>query len=256
MKNIIKSNQHLKDNARSILDNQVFLTLIIVLLIYPGSSNSVKGKTINNGADSLYTVNQLKEDFVILRNALEEGHAGLYRYTPKEELDKMFEKTDKSLAEPMTEIEFFVKLCPLISEIHCGHTRIGLSRSTTSFINTSPITIPFSFEFIGSKTYLLHNYSEIENLAMGGEVVSINGNSIDSIVREMLPLTSSDAHIQTYKYHYLKSSNNFSRLYASLYGQSSSFSIIYKSPLTNKEETLEVKGISKETMMKIAEEII
>ena len=253
MKNI-KSNQLCNINIKEILTNPGLLTLIIFLFICITSFNSARGKNILGETDSLYTVNQLREDFVIMQNTLQEGHAGLYRYTAKEELDKMFEKTYQSLNEPMTEIDFFVKLYPLISNIHCGHTRIGLSRSTTRLINTSPITIPFSFEFIAGKTYLLQNYSEIENLAMGGEVVSINGNPIDSIIIKMLPLTSSDAHIQVYKYHYLESLNNFSRLYTSLYGQSLSFAIKYKSPLTKMEETLEVKGISMETMMNIGEE--
>ena len=254
MRNNIKADQFSKDNMRGILNKLRLVTLIIILFFWSGNLNSVKVKNINSGTDSLYTVNQLKEDFAILRNALEEGHAGLYRDTPKAELDKIFERIYQSLNVPMTEIDFFVKLYPLISNIHCGHTRIGLSRSTTRLINTSPITIPFSFEFIDGKIYLLQDYSEIENLEMGGEVISINDNPIDCIIMKMLPLTSSDAHIQTYKYYYLKSLNNFSRLYASLYGQSSSFSIKYKSPLTIKEEILEVKGISIETLMKIGEE--
>ena len=33
---------------------------------------------------------QLQRDFDVLRRALEEAHGGLYRYTPKAELDKTF----------------------------------------------------------------------------------------------------------------------------------------------------------------------
>ena len=254
MKNNIQPTQHQKENSRVILDDLGFLILMMLLFISPLSSNAENGNIINCSTDTLYTVKQLKEDFVILRNALEEGHAGLYRYTLKEEFDKMFDKIDQSLTESLSEIDFFLKLDPLITNIHCGHTRMGLSSPTNSFINMSPITIPFSFEFINNKTYILYNYSEIKDLIMGGEVVSINGNPIDSIVQKMLPLISSDAQIQTFKYHYLKKANNFSRLYALLYGQCTSFSIIYKSPLNNEKETIDVKGISKAKMMKIAEE--
>ena len=255
MKNSIQPTQHRKENTRGILYNLGLPILMILLFLSTTNSNGENINTLNNNIiDTLYTVKQLKEDFVILHKALEEGHAGLYRYTPKAEFDEMFEKIKQSLNKPMSEIEFFLKLDPLIANIHCGHTRMGLSSSTISFINKSPITIPFSFEFINKKTYLLYNYSELKNLMMGGEVVSIKGNPIDSIVQKMLPLISSDAHIQTFKYHYLKKANNFSRLYALLYGQSASFSIIYKSPLSSKEDTLEIKGISKEAMMKIADE--
>ena len=253
MKNNIQPTQHRKENTRGILDDLGLLILMILLFISPVSSNAENGNTINCSKDTLYTVKQLKEDFFILRNALEEGHPGLYRYTLKKEFDKMFEKIDQSLDEPMSEIEFFLELNPLIADIHCGHTRMGLSSATTSFINKSLITIPFSFKFINNKTYFLYNYSEIKDLKMGSEVISINGNPIDSIIQRMLPLISSDAHIQTFKYRYLEKENNFSRLYALLYEQSTFFSIVYKSLLNNEKETLKVKGISKEAMVKIAE---
>lgn len=250
----MKKNIKCKKQSKGILTYPVMLFLITILFLYSGGLSFVKAQTINSWSDSTYMVDQLKEDFTILRNALEEGHSGLYRYTSKDEFDKLFEKMNQSLTEPMTEIEFYVKLYPLITKIRCGHTRIGLSRPTTTTINKSPITIPFSFEFIGNKTYLLRNYSELENLAMGGEVISINGKSIASILREMLSYISSDAHILSYKYQYIKRLNHFSRIYAWLYGQSDSFSIVYKSPSSNKEETLEVKGLDRETMMSIAEE--
>lgn len=254
MENHILSQLHRKDFAQGILDNLGLLILLVLLIIFPTTSNSQNAKTLNINTDTLFTVGQLNEDFALLRKALEEGHAGLYRYTSKEEFDKMFENVEQSLTEPMSEIEFFLKLDPLIANVHCGHTRMGLSSNTTASLNTEPISIPFSLKFVDSKTYLLNNYSEIEDLKMGVEVVSINGNPIDTIVGKMLPLISSDAHIQTSKYQYLKKGNNFSRLYALLYGQCTSFSIFYKSPLNNENETIDVKGISKETMLKIAED--
>ena len=40
--------------------------------------------------DQLFQPEQMKEDLKILRQALEEGHPGLYLYTTKDDFDKKF----------------------------------------------------------------------------------------------------------------------------------------------------------------------
>ena len=37
---------------------------------------------------------KLRGDFRIARQALEEGHSGIYRYTSKEELDRLFDQAE------------------------------------------------------------------------------------------------------------------------------------------------------------------
>lgn len=253
MKTITLFTPERKRNSNRSLHIPGLLILIILLISSAQKLNGKNQSSLDSGADTLYSVKQLNEDFTVLLEALEEGHPGLYRYAPAKIFDKLFAKTKQSLDKPMSEIDFFLKLDTLIAGIHCGHTRIGLSSTLNSHINNSRITIPFSFKFINNKTYLLNNYSEKKDLITGGEVISINGNSIGSIIRKMLPLISSDASILTYKYRYLEKANNFSRLYALLYGIDTSFTIIYSSPVNSKPDTLKVKGISKTTMLKIAE---
>ena len=57
-----------------------------------------------------FTPEQLKSDFELLRDALEEGHGGLYHYTPKEELDRQFDRISKSLDQSLTEVDFVIEL--------------------------------------------------------------------------------------------------------------------------------------------------
>jgi hypothetical protein len=58
---------------------------------------------------------------------LEEGHGGFDRYTPASVLKKSFDDAMDGLAGPMTELEFYLKLLPLIAEVKDGHTRAQLS---------------------------------------------------------------------------------------------------------------------------------
>jgi hypothetical protein len=41
-------------------------------------------------------------DFRIARSALEEGHSGIYRYTPKADLDAAFDGAAKQISGPMS----------------------------------------------------------------------------------------------------------------------------------------------------------
>lgn len=247
----------MKTGTRSgFLCRQKIIAAIIspILLLFPTTLFSQNINTPHRSTDSLFQAQQLKDDLLILRQSLEEGHPGLYRYTPKDELDKRFDEIDRRLDHPMSEIEFYMLVDPLITDIHCGHTRLALSVGTNALFNNLPISIPFSFKFIGQKTYLLYNYSENTDLEMGGEVISIDGKPIDEIVAPMLPLINANAHIQTSKYRYLEKANNFSRWYALLYGQRQSFTIVYRSLKNAKMCSLQIKGISKEAMTKISKE--
>ena len=49
------------------------------------------------GAPDPVPPEKLREDFRILRGALEEGHPGIYRYTPKQVLDRRFDQAEKVL---------------------------------------------------------------------------------------------------------------------------------------------------------------
>src|SRR6185295_1928328 len=64
----------------------------------------------------------LKEDFTILRNKIESSQPGLYLYTSKDSLDKIFDKIGASLNEPMTSIEFYRKIAPLNKHLRNLHT--------------------------------------------------------------------------------------------------------------------------------------
>ena len=53
-----------------------------------------------------FSAQELEEDFKILRDALEEGHAGLYRYTSKERFDEHFDSLQISLIKASPKLNF------------------------------------------------------------------------------------------------------------------------------------------------------
>ena len=192
--------------------------------------------------EHVYSVEQLREDFLLLRTALEEAHAGLYYYSSKDEMDKLFDSVFESLDQPLTEPDFYRHIALLTAGINDGHTRILYSRPFDEYLSAEPVLFPLNLVFIEDKTYVSRNYSEIEDIVEGGEILSIDGHPMDDILVKMLPYIPSDGHIQTSKLNFLRSTENFGRLYSLLFKRGSSFTIDYRSPEDGKRKRIRVAG--------------
>lgn len=201
-----------------------------------------------------FPIEQLKEDFKILRLALDEGHGGLHRYTKKEDLDKHFDSIYHSLESPLNEIQFYRKLLPLIAAINDGHTRISMSTAFRKHMEQQPNLIPFKFVFIKQKPYILRNYSTNPDLNLGSEVISINEQPIDKIINAMLKIIPSDAHIQTSKFRKLESPVLFSDLYNILFTPASTFVLVLKLDQEKTLKKITVKGLTERQLTSAAKE--
>src|SRR5256885_5274802 len=67
---------------------------------------------------------EMCEDFDLMRGALEDAHAGLYRYSTKPEMDRVFDAQRAKLGRPMTELEAMAVLAETVAFIRCGHTSV------------------------------------------------------------------------------------------------------------------------------------
>ena len=52
------------------------------------------------------SIDAIRSDFDLLRHALEEAHPGLYRFSTKGEMDRMFAAQRAKLQRPMTRLQF------------------------------------------------------------------------------------------------------------------------------------------------------
>jgi len=116
----------------------------------------------------------LQEDFRIFRSALEEGHSGIYRYTPKAELDRSFDTAAKQIVRPMSALEFYRMLAPVVAEIKCGHTAVLPPRDIQAALAETIPLFPFDVEVSDGKVYTLREYMPDEQHLTGLEVREIN----------------------------------------------------------------------------------
>jgi hypothetical protein len=217
----------------------IFLLIVPVSQSFSLQENQEKA----SGPDKTFPIERIQEDFRIFRNALEEGHAGLYRYTPKEELDAHFASIGKELDRPLTEYDFYRLLAPLIAHIHDGHTRINLSATLEDSLASQPVLFPFNLRFIDKKAYLFRNYSENDKVVMGSELLSIGGHPVSEIIQRMLPFVPHDALIETAKYRRLESTSRFGTLLSILYGWVPFYTLTYRELGSQEEKTTTVASV-------------
>jgi C-terminal processing protease CtpA/Prc len=168
-------------------------------------------------------VEKLREDLEVLWSSLEEGHAGLDRYTPKATLKRTFDDAMAGLKAPLTEFEFYLRLLPLIAEIKDGHTRALLSEAAEGFLEAEPVAFPFGLRFLGGKAYVFRNLSEDRSVREGAELLTVNGMAVTEVLSELLLLIPNDAGIETRKLRQLESPAVFGRLFALRFGRPTSF---------------------------------
>ncbi len=138
---------------------------------------------------------QLTQDFQVFRNAFEEGHPGLYRYSSKADMDHVFERASEALSGTMTLDQFYRVLSKVTAAVNCGHTRLLPTAEMTSRLEQSEF--PFDVRVIDGRVYILHDYSTEDDRMKGSEVLSVNGHQIDQLLGAMLQSVEGDGRSAT-----------------------------------------------------------
>ena len=150
-----------------------------------------------------FSADTVKQSIADVTKELSLKQPGFYRYTSKEEFNKYIDSVKSTISDSLTESESYLKFKAIISKIHCLHTGISLPKNYTDSIHTLPVLFPFQLYFINNKAYVIKNHSDNKSILPGDEIVSINGQNINSIVEQLLPFIPSDGYNLTMKYRAL-----------------------------------------------------
>lgn len=185
-----------------------------------------------------FSVEQLQEDFVQLRNALENSHPARLRYETEGELNHLFNVAHDSLQNPMTELEFFRVIAPLVARHHCGHTIVMPSMDLLNELESQGMVLPLGIYRAGGKAYVDADYNSGSGVTLGSEVLSINGVSINQVYNRIMAGMSADAMNTSMKIRRLN--RQFSLYYYYFWGESAQFNLVVKVPGSSGETTLTV----------------
>ncbi|MFN8347961.1 MAG: S41 family peptidase [Spirosomataceae bacterium] len=174
-----------------------------------------------------YSVEQLRQDFSLMRHALEEAHPGIYRYTSPDSIRWIFDQTFQKLDHPMTERQFRRTVNPVFSYIRCGHTDIYPSKDYTRYLKKNkPKEFPLTVYYSQNQLRILQNRTDDSTLTVGTEILSLDGRSVAQVTDEMRRLIPSDGYNQTFKNTVINGS--FGSFYRYLYGNNDTFNIMVK----------------------------
>lgn len=159
--------------------------------------------------DKKYSVSELQADYHQVREVLQKKHVRLYEYTSKDKFDKLFDSLYLCINSSMTEREFQYFISPIISKVHCSHTKILPSKYLTEHINEYIDAPPFKLYFSDGKAFLKNNYSSDTSVEIGVQVLSINRIPIELIINNFAKRIYNEGMNTTWIY---------SRLNAALFG--------------------------------------
>ncbi|CAN0534022.1 unnamed protein product, partial [Scytosiphon promiscuus] len=123
--------------------------------------------------DSISYLNDLN----IYRQALEQSHPSLYRFTPKEKYDALFDTIISNLNDNTTELDFFRSVSQISSLIREGHSYVRPSKSLSASLKNKRL---FPIRVLVEDDHIIVQASrsaELEYLKKAA-IYSINGQSI------------------------------------------------------------------------------
>lgn len=175
------------------------ISLSIVLLIVSCQST----KKFNEGLSQPISVEKLHSDVDYSYKKLKQLHPKLYWYISKEKLEYKFDSLKKTIQKPMTGLDFYKELSPVLRSIGQGHLGVSpsfekLSKKEEKLLKKKG-KLPFNqldLEFLDDKLIVLKNRSR-HQINENAEIVSVNNESPQKIINTLKTRIASDGYNQT-----------------------------------------------------------
>lgn len=122
-------------------------------------------------------------DIALLRQALEQVHAGYGRYTPRRVMDNAFAKLEARARSPMTDLELYRDVALLLARIRCGHTKAEYPPDLEKWRETHATHLPITVRIFGKRLFV--EKCAAGSIERGTEIVRINHISVTDIVTKL-----------------------------------------------------------------------
>ncbi|HSD13624.1 MAG TPA: S41 family peptidase [Flavobacterium sp.] len=177
-----------------------FVSLALCLM---AGCNSVGYKNIY--PEKVIAEKKLKADVDYTYKKLKKLHPKLYWYISKESLDYKFDSLKSTITKPLSSIEFYTKISPVIASIKQGHTIIfplpkrlsKKEKKAYSKKGAGPLS-QFEFDIQDNKLYMIANKSHDKTIKPGTEVLSINNKNTPELLRNYATRFTGDGFNKTF----------------------------------------------------------
>jgi C-terminal processing protease CtpA/Prc len=193
-----------------------------------------------------FTLNQLKEDFSILKEALR-SHPQVYLYYSKDEVDDYFNNSENKLYEGMKAIDLIRFVAPIIAHLKCYHSQLVLPEKIRSAVVTEFKSIPLDITYLDERAYVRRSLVDNPEIEPGSEILEINGRSAKDILQRLALCISADGNNMSHKIEEIN--NKFGMLYHYI-DNPDNYTLKIRRPSTNEITHITISAIATEKVLK------
>lgn len=153
----------------------------VVPTISPTSTIAPTPVPLLLGEYELLSPEDMRLDLDELFYQIEQVHPNPYARRSKSDVDLERQRIYDELGEPMTVIDFYRKVDPLVSSLGDRHTYILLPDNVQGQKEKFELLFPLDVKMKGQKGLIIGNYSGNPDIPLGAQILSINGIPIGRI---------------------------------------------------------------------------
>ncbi|MBN7811979.1 peptidase S41 [Algoriphagus sp. H41] len=170
------------------------------------------------------SLDQMREDLGIFRDALETFHPEMYRYTDQKRFSNLFDSLEAQLGSPLSQREFYKLLRPALVALKDGHVKWIVQGQDQHYGFFTEGLFPLQLYFQGESVKVLGHFGG-ESVPVLAEVKAINGQAIATLRQQLLSgLTYGDGESLGGKYFELN--RYFSAFYSTEYGIADTYHVL------------------------------
>ena len=205
-------------------------SLLFVAIFFPvfcsGQTDTLQQFTL--------TPDQARSDFRLYRRLLQETHPGLYRYTPKEQMQRFLDSVDASFIKPIAFYDYQRLLALVNANIRCAHSSALPSADIWGYMRSIKV-LPLFIQPVQNKYVILFSGTGDASLQPGWELTHINGRPIDSIASVLRKHFWADGYNEIAKTQVVQG-NTFGLFYYLIIEQPDKFRLSFKTLSGEKKE--------------------
>lgn len=199
-----------------------YISLILIIFLYSCSSSR------NYSPAKKFHKEELREDYILLKNILEKKHPSLYWFTSKDSMDMYFSKYYNAIGDSMTEQQFtWHILSPLVDKIHCGHTSVGMTKAYGKWAKGKKLpSFPLFMKIWNDTMAVTGSLNRRDSIFKRGTLITaINGIPNDSLIRIMFNYLPEDGYANNL--NYIRLSGNLPYYHRNIFGLSKNYNVSY-----------------------------
>lgn len=222
---------------------KIIVLSFIVTIIFCGCSNT---NSLNSNKEKIspieygktFSPEVLLEDLSILVETIETVHPNSYAYRNKELFYQDLNEVKSKINEPMSKIEFYKLVTPLVTSLDDGHTLVHNNEFRKHLSETNTPVFPLIMEIRENKAYFIKDLCESSKIPVGAHITSINNIATEVITEDLKKYISGESNA----FREVNLERIFSFLLWLEYGDISEFSLTYS--VDDHEEKAVVRSLS------------